>query len=302
MADLESVGRDALELINKTLPRFDQCDETFKKSKERIEKAVEELKQKWEAAKKDAEEFLTTIEDEQKNNEEEHNSTKSALDDLKKKVLDGKKDVEEDLEDGRSEVEEYGETNKNLESPIETLMKMVCQAAESLQNRAESIEQQLNSVCSDAASFLEGEIDSALNDIEENQTRRHNELGDWITQTATPDMTARKGDFATKLTDFETEMDSKFNETSEKASTESKSILDNVLGDFTNTIGQVMDFGQSLETVLGFLSTSVDTTGQAVGAAKDSVETCVKTSNITVESIMGCFEKFTKLANSFSFI
>jgi tetratricopeptide (TPR) repeat protein len=299
--DLETAVDNSNAAILETQEKINTAVKAFAQALSQIEEAEQELEKAWEETKDKAEAFLKTVDNEGKSNEEESNSSRSALNELKAKILQGKSDYDEEIDNAQKSLDDFGEQNvKGLEDPIEAIMKMVGQTANDMEKEAGSILQNITKIATEAVSFFEGEISSALEENQRQVTERHNQLGDWITQQARPDMDTKHTDFFTKLKELETQTQSKFEETDQNSSTETKSVLDQCLGQHIQTIEQIMSLGQTLSTVLAGLSSSVATTGDTIGTVKQTVETCVETSNITVESIMGCFEKFQKICGGFS--
>jgi DNA repair exonuclease SbcCD ATPase subunit len=301
--DLEKACDDANTQIGELLPKWAKAEQDFKKALQRIKESQTELEKKWEDTEEEAEAFLKELADSSKDLEEESNNTRSAMQDLKKAVLEGKQEYEDELEKTADEHEDFGESDVHgLENPMETLAQMVGQTANSLQQAIETIESSLSKLAADTVNFFEGEISEALTENERQVTERHSQLEDWITSDARPNMVNKKGDFQTKLSELESNTQNKFDETDQRTNSDSKSVLDGMLGETMGTIQQIMSLGQTLSSTLTFLADSVQTTGQTIGAAKQTVETCVETSNITIESIMSIFEKFQKICAGFSFL
>jgi hypothetical protein len=276
---------------------------SFAEALKKIDEAEEELKKEWAETKKEAEEFLTQVADGHKDLVEESADTRTAMKDLKKVVLDGKEEFDTEVEAQRKGLDEFGEQDVHgSESPFEQLAKTVSDAASSLEKAVDTITQAVSQLASETVSFFEGEIENALTENERQVTERHSQLEDWINTTLKPDMETKHGEFKGKMTELEGNTQTKFEETHQSSESESKSVLEQCLGEHMNTIQQIMSLGQTLSSTLTFLADSVKTTGETIGTAKQTVETCVETSNVTIESIMDCFESFQKICEGFSFL
>jgi hypothetical protein len=301
--DLEQACDAANAEIAELIPNWDKAEKAFGEALKKIEESEQELKQNWEETKKEAEAFLKEVADGEKDLVEESANTRSAMQDLKKATLSTKEDLEQEIDTQKQALDDFGEQDVHgLESPMEALAKAVSEAASNLEQAIGTIAGQISSLAADTVSFFEGEITNALEENERQVTERHSQLEDWITSSARPDMETKHGDFKTKMTELESQTQSKFDETHQHTETESKSVLDQCLGEHMNTIQQIMSLGQTLSSTLTFLADSVKTTGEMIGTAKQTVETCVETSNITIESIMDCFESFQKICEGFSFL
>jgi DNA anti-recombination protein RmuC len=303
VADLEQAGTELLELMKNLTPEFDRAEKAFDEAEKDINDAVESLDKKYQELEDKVEEFRKQVAEDRKDNEEQHHSSHQSVDELKKQVLDHTQQSRQKMDETHHEMEEFGEQGvKATEPKVESIFQIVAEAVQAFEQKANDIEGELSNIFTTAANFFENEVVQSLEQNQRDQDDRHNTLADWIHQEAMPSMAEKHTNFRDKLDHHTQQTGDKMHETGDHAHTESKSALDQCLGDHMETINQILGLGQSLSSALSNLSGGVDAAGGTVDTVKTTMETGVDVTNVSTKAIIGCIEKFMDFAKKFSFL
>jgi len=173
--DLEAAAKDALDRLQGLTARIDQAEERLVTTRQQVDRAGDQLEDDWQALTRQFDAFFQAVDSAQARLREDGEEARQALGAAELAVT-GAAEATSSVEEERGGVEALGDQVESRGPAVSEKVEQARAAHQRLSQRAAATEQQLGQALSDARDFLQGEVLTDLQQMQQAVQQRRQAL------------------------------------------------------------------------------------------------------------------------------
>lgn len=301
MADLEGAATEAQEKVKALTAEVEKAQQRFDSLGEQIEAVQTKVSGAWSKLTEQVKTFIEKVGSERERLATESQEATQALGTLEGAVEQARGEAHSEAEDTTQQIAGFGEDVEGTEPDIAGMADQVQASAQSLSEQGDDVAKKLEEALGDAKEFLEGQVVSDLQSLQEEIRSRGDALKAAFEECA-GELEESYDEWVDGLAEVERTVEEAFQEVDQNLATNVEDSVNTYSDEYMSALGVVVERVGEVERLLQQLEGTTAKCDEEAMEAEAELTQDLQTTQQGVEAARGKLEEIKALLASYAFV